>query len=320
MKTIFSGRFAAVLATFVVALTLAACGGGGGGGSVTPPPVAQQPSWSNTVIPTAQAPASAQAVASSAPRKAAAQPADPWNGVDKVVATEQLLDFGQTFYSQYFPGARATAVFEQYRYRYYPETDCYLGVDQNTAGVHVMGCSFGTSPAYVGQLTQFILPSGAVTSWWPPVFIQMGQNVTADQVVRLPAGCTSEVQTCYQDLVKSSAVKTFVTTATMVGAASNSTRPIAISLYMENAVNPVTGLNRYHMHLVFADTGEKIAGNDILDAPFGADLDWVKSNELGGMFRDKRDGGVCWQLKWNPPTSTPGVASNVWNFNIVPCP
>lgn len=320
MKKFMTPRAYGALAVLVAAFALQACGGGGGGGTTTPPPVAQQPSWSNAVVPTAQAPASAQAVAASAPRKAAAQPADPWNGVEKVSASDQLLDFGQTFYSQYFPGARATAVFEQYRYRYFPETTCYLGVDQNTAGVHVMGCGFGTSPVYVGQLTQFILPTNPSVSWWPPTFIQPGNNVTADQVVRLPAGCTSETQTCYQDLVKTGAVKTFSTPAVMVGAASNSSRPIAISLYKENTPNAVNGLDVYHFHLVFADTGEKATGSDIMDSGFAADLDYVRSNDQGALFRDKREGGVCRQFKWNPPTTTPGVSSNVWNFGIVPCP
>jgi hypothetical protein len=81
-------------------------------------------------------------------------------------AADQLIGFGeaqfpQFFYSQYFNGD----VYEfPFVYRYYNSSGDYLGVvvDGGTAfpqyGVYIMGKSWGQTPQYVGQLTDFVAP------------------------------------------------------------------------------------------------------------------------------------------------------------------
>jgi hypothetical protein len=134
--------------------------------------------------------------------------------------------------------------------------------------------------------------------------------------VRLPVTCTSETQQCWKDLVMSGAIKWVSTSATMIGMDS---RPIVIAIFIDNKIgyNGQDGL--YHTHLVYADTGGKVGGNDITDGGSASDFDWVVGNVDGALFRDKRD-GACWQLKWNPPTTQSGVASSVWNYTKVTCP
>lgn len=92
--------------------------------------------------------------------------ADPFGGVDKVSATNQLLDFGEKSFPQYFPAQSVTGTYQQYLYRFYPATGIYLGVDQNSGGVYVMGGSFGSAPAWVGMLTSFITPLPPPASAW----------------------------------------------------------------------------------------------------------------------------------------------------------
>ena len=125
------------LTTLCLAATLAACGGSG--------------------EPSARAPASTPS-SQRAPAPAAALPAVGTSLAD------QLLDFAQTRFPQYFPQQQATLSLAPFAYRFYPATGAYLGVvvDANRGypmnGVYVMGGSFGPTPLYVGQLNDFITP------------------------------------------------------------------------------------------------------------------------------------------------------------------
>jgi hypothetical protein len=123
-------------AWFAMLASLSACGGGG--------------------LDEVQ-PAARQALASAAASQ------DPFGGFDKVTVSDQLLDFGEQRFPQYFPGPGVTVAFQQYLYRFYPTTGVYLGVDQNTGGVYVMGGPFGAAPAFQGALTNFITPRGATS-------------------------------------------------------------------------------------------------------------------------------------------------------------
>ncbi|NRF67425.1 hypothetical protein HLB44_10555 [Aquincola sp. S2] len=77
---------------------------------------------------------------------------------------EQLLNTGESVYPTYFPGHKTTGTFAPFRFRYYPETGVYLGVvislgmGYTMNGVYVMGGPFGSSPVYVGLVTDFITP------------------------------------------------------------------------------------------------------------------------------------------------------------------
>lgn len=80
-------------------------------------------------------------------------------------AIDQLFDFAQQSYATLFPGHPPSVSSAPYRFRYYPETGIYLGVvisDGPTLkvnGVYAMGGAFGNTPQYLGQLTDFILPT-----------------------------------------------------------------------------------------------------------------------------------------------------------------
>jgi hypothetical protein len=75
---------------------------------------------------------------------------------------ELVLDTGERSYPAYFPGHKATLTSAPFRFRYYSETGIYLGVATSSAGgylmngVYVMGGAFGTSPVYVGLVTDFV--------------------------------------------------------------------------------------------------------------------------------------------------------------------
>jgi hypothetical protein len=123
-------------AWFAMLASLTACGGGG--------------------LDDAQ-PVARQALASAAASQ------DPFGGFDKNTVSNQLLDFGEQRFPQFFPGHGTTGAFQQYLYRFYPTTGVYLGVDQNTGGIYVMGGPFGAAPTFEGALTSFITPRGATS-------------------------------------------------------------------------------------------------------------------------------------------------------------
>jgi hypothetical protein len=80
-------------------------------------------------------------------------------------AAEQLMNFAEATFPQFFPGHKTTATLNPFVYRFYGETGSYLGVVVIDAsgyavnGVYVMGGVFGSAPSYVGPLTAFITPT-----------------------------------------------------------------------------------------------------------------------------------------------------------------
>ncbi len=69
---------------------------------------------------------------------------------------DQLMDFAEGVYPQYFPGHPVSVDLPPYRYRHYPETGIYLGVALDV--VYVMGGTFGGVPRAVGPVTAYITP------------------------------------------------------------------------------------------------------------------------------------------------------------------
>lgn len=96
-----------------------------------------------------------------------ARAADPYGSTTALDAAEQLLDFAESRYPQYFPTRELTQSFGKYRYRHYPSVGTYVGVAVDVApadglvegGVYVLGGSLGTAPSLVGVLNQFIAPA-----------------------------------------------------------------------------------------------------------------------------------------------------------------
>ena len=93
---------------------------------------------------------------------AAAAVASVLTGLNATDWAEQLLNFGEARFPEYFPTHPGTLVAAPFRYRYYPSTQAYLGVvvgpdpQYRQDGVYVMGGPFGPAPVYVGQVDQFL--------------------------------------------------------------------------------------------------------------------------------------------------------------------
>jgi hypothetical protein len=121
-----------------VATLLAGCGGGSDSDAVTP----------QTVISSLRAAAGALRAAS------------------PEAAANQLMDLGESEYSQFFPSHQPTGSSPPFLYRFYPDANqplggTYLGVVVTAGtqftlnGVYVMGGAFGTEPQFVGLLSDF---------------------------------------------------------------------------------------------------------------------------------------------------------------------
>lgn len=140
--------------------------------------------------------------------RAAGSPYGPATPLD---AAEQLLDFAEKGYPQFFPTREATLSFDKYRYRFYPSMRTYIGVALNVVpgdglvegGVYVMGGSFGTTAALVGVLNQFITPVSsplvnitlalrvADPQWPGPVYLRAGDAaVGRADITRQDANCS----------------------------------------------------------------------------------------------------------------------------------
>lgn len=117
---------------------------------------------------------SASRASSSQPLAAAAAPLSSshlYGSAAPADAAEQLLNFAESHFPQYFPSQRATQSFDAYLYRHYPETGMYVGVAKDVTeasglvegGVYVMGGEFGLAPSYVGSLSNYITVAPGVT-------------------------------------------------------------------------------------------------------------------------------------------------------------
>jgi hypothetical protein len=108
--------------------------------------------------PTAQAAISLSGAQPQAASAAAVSPQD---------AAEQLMDFAESRFPQFFPRHSLTQSSAPFAYRYYSETGLYLGVvvTDGTAyrvgDVYVMGGTFGGAPVYEGPLAVYITPVAA---------------------------------------------------------------------------------------------------------------------------------------------------------------
>lgn len=113
------------------------------------------------------APSPAGAVAALPQRADLVAAPSPYGQATPADAAEQLMNFGEARFSQYFPSHQATALFQPFRYRFYPQTGIYLGVAINVVpgaglvegGVYVMGGPFGGAPAFQGIVSDIIIPN-----------------------------------------------------------------------------------------------------------------------------------------------------------------
>ncbi len=129
------------LCLMVSMLWLASCGGG-----QSPP-----------AVTAATAAAAMVAGQTQAPQRRALAVADA--DADTVLpldAANELMDYAEVHYAQFFPSHATTDFALGYTYRYYPATGIYLGV--RDGHVYVLGGAFGEEIVPVGPLAAFITP------------------------------------------------------------------------------------------------------------------------------------------------------------------
>lgn len=96
-------------------------------------------------------------------------------GVSPEEAARQLMDAAESAYATYFPGHQPTQSAGPFHFRYYPDTQVYLGVVVTAApgyevgAIYVIGGPFGGSienPVRQGSVTDYITPVPPATT--PP--------------------------------------------------------------------------------------------------------------------------------------------------------
>ncbi len=320
MKTrnISHGQLAVFAFTLVAAATLlSACGGGGGSSPTNPPP---------PVTPTATL-----ALKSATPANGATGVAA--KGVATVVVSYQNTGtFTQTLDVKCNSVSARTGVTESldplkgeltYTVNYTAPNLTICSISGNVSG---KGTGGATDPATVSVNNTFTTEA-AVAAFWPPKNLTpMGVKVLGTEFSQLPAGCTSVYATpftpssgfsvCWKDFVTANKMKWVQTSRTMVGTTpiAQATRPIVFAAF-------ITLTGRHQVMTMYADTGELINQGEIINegqvSPLG--IDFMFGNDQGYIFREKTS-SICYQWRWNPPTTVAGVSSNVWDFASVTCP
>lgn len=135
------------LALWAATALLAACGG------------ADSPTAPAAAAPTAAAKAFRLAVQNAPDRGGPFVPTGVVAGVDPTAAANQLMDFAESVYPEYFPGHPATQAWQGYLFRQYTATGIDLGVMEGN--VYLRGGRFGAQVTSLGPLTQFITPEPA---------------------------------------------------------------------------------------------------------------------------------------------------------------
>jgi alpha-tubulin suppressor-like RCC1 family protein len=131
-------------------------------------------------------------------------------------AIQQLLDFAETQYPQYFPSHQASRHLDIWTYRSYPETGVFLGVAFGK--VYVLGGSLGEQVTYVGQVLDFITPAAQPTAsaataltgktpWNISAAAQFSLFDAAGTPVGGPLACSSDAPAALEVAADCSAVK-----------------------------------------------------------------------------------------------------------------
>ena len=174
MNTLFkkmNSRFATVLAVFVVAFTLAACGGGGGGGDapvvVTPPPVVavvpMQPAKAVVATGLCTPPSDTYTsvtnglclVTETGPVRQAAKAAPrAAQALVPPITANELFDWAQVAFPTVFPAPSTTITASGFVYRYYASTNSYVAVADD-GGVYVLFASGDNIVKYVAPIADF---------------------------------------------------------------------------------------------------------------------------------------------------------------------
>lgn len=251
----------------------------------------------------------------------------------EVALANQLLDFGERQYPQYFPGHETTQTLDPYLYRFYPASAIYLGVAG--VAVYVMGGPFGTVPLQVGVVADFI-----GTGTQPPLVTQApaSARVGVGAMARFEAAASGSPEPGYQWQLSVDGGATFIavdgaTTATYTTpaaaladsgklfrvVATNSggsavSAPATLTVTSSGALAALvdTGIGPNHCFAAGSDaliscaSPAAIALNDAQDGMVGRDvvepddsdgrLGFSYSTIPGGCVKDRRT-GLTWEVK-----------------------
>lgn len=300
-------------ASLLIALVLAGCAGGGSDDPAPPPPVIPVAKLMLEVTPANGA--------TSVPKDGNIVAVVKYENAGTFVPAIDMLCNGTSVKS----GNRAE-VMEPLAGRV-TYTQAYKGAYSAlctvTVDIAASGTGGASAPAHAVAQNSVTLETAP---WWPPANITpMGVKVYGTEFSQLPAGCTSVYATpfdqssgfsaCWKDFVKTNKMKWVQTSRTMLGTtpAVQATRPIIFAAF-------ITPKGRFQVMTMYADTGDSINQFEDIDSMITPEgIEFMIGNDQGYIFHEKIS-TACWQLRWNPPTTTPNVSSNVWDFESVTCP
>lgn len=184
-----------------LAALLGACGGGTG---------SDLPAPQSAVVDAAlcadapAAPGSVQQVNGQCLRSSTAlDAASPQSAVQQPQATAALdattlIDWAELTYPQFFPSRRSNQISSPYTYRYYPESQNYLGVAGDS--IFVLGPMSGNQLAYVGSLSGFscvVLPANCAVPGAPVISTATPGSASATLAFTAPASSGGSAVTSY---------------------------------------------------------------------------------------------------------------------------
>lgn len=142
---------------------------------------------------------------------------------------------------------------------------------------------------------------------WNGKFCVAPKGVWVVGANQLSPGCTSWYQDCWKE-----PTKLIATSATMTGVSS---RPIMLGFFRD-----VNGLWGYSP--MFADEGLPVFTTPTWGTGISGSttqgIDQMKGTDYG--FLAQATNGLCYEIRWFPPTTQTGVGSSVWANIPVTCP
>ncbi|MDT8363661.1 MAG: hypothetical protein RQ714_03295 [Nitrosomonas sp.] len=70
--------------------------------------------------------------------------------------TETVLNWAESAFPEFFPNHQTTQGFENWLFRFYPETGIYAGINRQDIAGYVMGGTFGKAPLRIGTLAELV--------------------------------------------------------------------------------------------------------------------------------------------------------------------
>lgn len=290
MKQFMNTRLMIVLVMAIVSVGLAACGGGGNDAAT---PV--------STISAAFAEPAAQVATPAArevlPQRFAAATSSPFGDAAPLDAANQLMDFVQVNFPQFFPSHQPTLGGSGgFVFRYYPELGTFVAVIIDLPGatpgdVYVLGGPFGNSVRRVAPLTAFTVPV-AVPAWWKGVSIApMGTKVMGFH--ELSGFSTTIGDAAWQRAVQDGTIKVVDTGALMAGF---SNLPIAWTVFTRGTSFCTTPVYKSNSGII----GNLARPGSMCNSEA---FDWVMGTK-DGIIRHFVNRNECFEIRWDMSLAT----------------